>query len=50
MGQAGIAFLQGLSGTISAGELTDGTAGVWEVTLPAINRGGGINEADREAG
>lgn len=35
---------------IITGELTCGAAGVWQVTLPAINHRSGVDEADGQAG
>ena len=50
MGEVGTASLQDHPCTIDAGELTAGLAGLWEVTLPAIDRHSGIDEADGQAG
>ena len=50
MGEVGTASLQDHPCTIDAGELTAGLAGFWEVTLPAIDRHSGIDEADGQAG
>ena len=35
---------------MNVGELTAGLAGLWKITLPAIDHHSGINEADGQAG
>ena len=50
MGKVGTSTLKDNPCTINASELTAGLAGFWKITLPAIDRHSGIDEADWQAG
>ena len=50
MGEIGTSHPEDHPYTIDAGELTVGVAGLWKITLPAIDRHSGVDEADWQAG